>query len=134
MELREAREPDFEAVVRLVSSPDELFHVYPKGQHPFTVGQLRELAATRKELTALLNDHGKVVGFAGLYNVEAGRSAFVGTVAVKRLARGKGYGRCLMAHMIEQARDKCGVDEVRLSVFNDNLPALLLDSDMGFTP
>lgn len=41
MELREAKGSDFEAIVRLVPTQEELFYVYPKGLHPFTVDQLR---------------------------------------------------------------------------------------------
>lgn len=37
MELREATTQDFEAIVRLVPTQNELFFVYPKGKYPFSV-------------------------------------------------------------------------------------------------
>jgi ribosomal protein S18 acetylase RimI-like enzyme len=133
MEIREANESDFEAVVSLVPTQDELFYVYPKGLHPFTVDQLRVLAETRKELTVLV-EGGEVIGFANLYNVEAPKSTFIGNVVVGGTERGKGYGRRLISHMIAKAFDKYAVDEVRISVFNDNTPALLLYASMSFEP
>ena len=133
MEVREANESDFESIVRLIPSQEELFYVYPKGRHPFTVDQLRGLAETRTELTVLV-EGGEVVGFANLYNLETPKSVFIGNVVVGRTERGKGYGRRLVTHMIEKAFDKYGVDEVRISVFNDNTPALLLYAGMRFTP
>ena len=44
MEIRGASAEDFEDIVRLVPSREELFLIYPKGTHPFSVDQLRALA------------------------------------------------------------------------------------------
>jgi ribosomal protein S18 acetylase RimI-like enzyme len=133
MVLREAIESDFDAIVRLIQTLEELFYVYPKGQHPFSAGQLRSLAESRKELTVAVED-GEVVGFANLYNVEPPNYAFIGNVVVARPFRGGGIGRSLVSHMIHLAFEKYGVDEVRISVFNENTPALLLYAGMEFKP
>lgn len=133
MELREATQPDFEAIVRLVPTEDELFRVYPKGKHPFTVDQVHSLAKSRNELTVAV-ERGGVIGFANLYDVEQGKWAFVGNVVVAREFRGRGIGRLLVSQMIRQAFDKYGVSEARISVFNDNTPALLLYAGMNFKP
>jgi ribosomal protein S18 acetylase RimI-like enzyme len=133
MEIREATTPDFEAIVRLVPTQDELFRVYPKGNHPFTVDQVHLLAESRKELTVAV-ERGRVIGFANLYDVEQSIWAFVGNVVVARELRGRGIGRLLVSHMIRQAFDKYGVCEARISVFNDNTPALLLYAGMNFKP
>lgn len=133
MELREATALDFEAIVRLVPTQDELFLVYPKGKHPFTVDQVHSLAESRKELTVAV-ERGEVIGFANLYDVEQGQWASVGNVAVARDYRGQGIGRLLVSHMIQQAFDKYDACEARISVFNDNTPALLLYVGMNFKP
>lgn len=61
-ELRQATLEDYEAIVRLVPSQEELFLVYPKGTHPFTVGQLQELAEMRKELTVVIRNNRRYNG------------------------------------------------------------------------
>lgn len=133
MELRAATPDDFEAIVRLVPTRDELFLVYPKGKHPLTVEQLHALAESRKELTVAV-ENGQVVGFVNLYDVQQGRWAFIGNVVVARNFRGRGLGRLLVSHMIRRAFDAYHVPEVRISVFNDNTPALLLYAGMNFRP
>lgn len=133
MEIRKATEQDYEAIVRLLSTREELFRVYPKGIHPFTVEQLRSLAGLRKELTVVTFD-AKVVGFANLYNVGAGERAFVGNVVVAADCRGRGIGRRLVLHMLDCAFGKYRVREARISVFNDNTKALLLYAGLGFVP
>lgn len=133
MELREVTTYDFEAIVQLVPTQHELFLVYPKGKHPFTVEQVRALAETRKELTVAV-ERGVVTGFANLYDVEPGQFAFVGNVVVARDFRGQGIGRLLVSQMIRKAFDMYGVREARISVFNDNTPALLLYAGMNFKP
>ena len=133
MELREATPTDFDAIVRLVPSQEELFLIYPQGTHPFSVSQLRALAAVRKELTVALRE-GAVIGFANLYDLEPNRWAFIGNVVISRAWRGAGLGRRLVAHMIQVAFAKYRVGEVRLSVFSENTPALLLYASLHFQP
>ena len=91
MEIREATIEDFEAIVRLVPSQEELFLVYPKGKHPFSVSQLRALADVRKELTVAVGN-GEVIGFANLYDLEPRQWTFIGNVVVGRAFRGQGFG------------------------------------------
>ena len=119
MELREADTQDFEAIVRLVPTRDDLFLVYPKGKYPFSVDQVHSLAKSRKELTVAVEREG-VIGFANLYDIEKGKWAFVGNVVVAREFRSRGVGRLLVSHMIQKAFDKYGVSEVRISVFNES--------------
>lgn len=133
MKLRAATTGDFEAIVRLIPTQEELFLVYPKGKHPFTVEQVHDLAASRSELTVAV-ESGKVIGFANLYDVQQEQWAFIGNVIVAPYFRGQGFGRLLVSHMIRLAFDKYDVREVRISVFNDNTPALLLYAGMNFSP
>lgn len=131
MELREATPSDFEAIIQLVPTIDELFLVYPKGTYPFTVDQVSLLAESRKELTIVVEEE-KMVGFANLYNIKQEESAFIGNVVVAKEFRSQGIGRLLVSHMIQQAFNKYRVHETRISVFNDNTPALLLYTRMNF--
>ena len=133
MEIRAVKDSDFQGIINLVPTQEELFYVYPNGRHPFTIEQVRALAETRKELTVIVED-GKVIGFANLYNLDPPKSAYIGNVVVGRTARGVGYGRKLVSHMIDKAFEKYAVDEVRIAVFNDNTPALLLYASMHFEP
>lgn len=133
MEIREAVPEDYDAIVRLVPSREELFFVYPKGRHPFTVDQLRVLADTRQELTVVVRD-GQVVGFADLYDLQPDRWAFIGNVVIARAHRGEGLGGRLVRYMVQAAFEKYLVREARISVFNDNTSALLLYSGLGFEP
>jgi ribosomal protein S18 acetylase RimI-like enzyme len=110
-----------------------LFLVYPKGEHPFTVEQLRFLAETRKELTVAV-ENGEVIGFANLYDIQPRLWAFIGNVIVAKTSRGRGVGRALVAYMIRQAFALYDIKEVRISVFEQNAPALSLYRDMNFKP
>lgn len=133
MDFRKATTGDFDAIVGLVPTEEELFLVYPKGKHPFTVEQVHSLAESRKELTVAV-ENGGVIGFANLYDVHQGQWAFIGNVVVAKAYRGRGIGRLLVAHMIHQAFDLYHVGEVRISVFNSNTAALLLYKGMNFIP
>ena len=107
--------------------------VYPAGTFPLNVDQLQSLSKERKDLTVAVNDS-EVIGFANLYNYVASKSAFVGNIVVKNGMRGKGLGRRIVLHMLNLAFEKHGLQEVHLSVFNQNTKALLLYSSLGFRP
>ncbi|HEY0634809.1 MAG TPA: GNAT family N-acetyltransferase [Gammaproteobacteria bacterium] len=130
---RAAHEGDYPAVAALVQGPQELFRVYPRGSYPLTVAQLRELARVRSDLTvALVN--GTVAGFANLYDLVPGQQAFIGNVIVGHSWRGMGLGRALLNHMLAVAFGQYQLPQVKISVFCDNTPALLLYASLGFRP
>jgi len=133
MEMREARSSDFEFITRLVHSKSELFWVYPRGRYPLTVTQLQALSEERCDLT-VATEVGTVVGFANLYNLEPGHSVFIGNVVVDQRLRGQGIGQALVTHMVNLALDKYAVQQVFISVFSDNIPALLMYARLGFRP
>ena len=130
---REVSEKDFQEISNLIKSEDELFLVYPKGEYPLTVDQVKDISESRIELTVAVNK-GKIIGFANLYNYEPSAVAFIGNVIIDSNYRGRGVGRKIIKHMLIQARDKYSLPEVRISVFSDNVVALLLYSDFGFIP
>jgi RimJ/RimL family protein N-acetyltransferase len=131
--LRPATEADFDGIIQLVPSPQELFWVYPNGEYPLSAGQLRALAGERLEFTVAIVD-GQVVGFANLYDVRPEEWAFIGNVVIDRTFRGKGFGRTIVKHMATLAFKKYDLPEVRISVFNQNTRALLLYASMNFQP
>ncbi len=130
---RSAQPSDYERICRLVQDADELFRVYPNGRFPLTVAQLETLARERSDLTVMLDD-GEIVGFANLYELQKGDSAFIGNVIVARTHRGIGLGRMLIEKMIATAVSRHAVEQIHISVFNDNTPALLLYASIGFVP
>jgi ribosomal protein S18 acetylase RimI-like enzyme len=133
LEFRPAVEADYPAICALVPTEDELFLVYPRGRFPLTAEQLRELAATRHALT-VATDGPQVIGFANLYDLVPGESAFIGNVVIARERRGAGLGRALINHMLDLAFGPYALAEVRISVFCHNTPALLLYHGLGFRP
>jgi len=130
---REATENDFEEICSLVKSREEMFLLFPKGNYPFTVAQLRELSKERIELTVVV-DKCEIIGFANIYNHEENKYAFIGNVIIEEEHRGKGLGAEIVSYMLNQAFTKYGLPEVRISVFSENTPALLLYTGFGFTP
>ena len=55
-------------------------------------------------------------------------------VIIHRDYRGRGVGRQMISHMVKIAYEKYKLPEIRISSFNQNAPALLLYSSLGFIP
>ncbi len=130
---RSAVETDYPEICKLIKSREELLWVYPAGRYPLTVSQLEDLAQKRIELTVAIVD-GKVAGFADFYDLQLGKTVFIGNLIVGKKYRGYGLGKSLVVHMTEKAFEKYEVPEVRLSVYSENSRALLLYSRLGFVP
>ncbi len=131
--IRAATERDFNGISKLITSREELFRVYPSGTYPFTESQVKVLAQKRRELTVAVNGD-EVIGFANLYDDDQKILAFIGNVIITPHHRGKGLGKEIIAYMLEKAFNKHNLPEIRISVFSDNTPALLLYSNFGFLP
>ena len=131
---REVVENDYEGICSLIKTEDELFMVYPNGQYPLTVDQVRKLSQTREALTVAVDEVGNVIGFANLYNHESGKTAFIGNVVVDTDHRRRGIGKAIVSHMLEKVFGEYDLPEARISVFSENTPALLLYSGFGFVP
>ncbi len=130
---RRATETDYPAICTLVRNEAELFLLWPSGRYPLTVAQLQSLSETRQALTVAVID-GRIVGFANYYDYQAGEKAFIGNVVIATDRRGQGLGRALVEHMLAQGFGKHALRELRISVFNQNAPALLLYAGLGFMP
>ncbi len=133
LRFRPAVEEDYPAIGGLVTSQEELFFVYPRGNYPLDVGQIRILARKRQELTVAIVK-GKVVGFTNLYDMEVKHQAFIGNVIIEKTLRGCGIGRKMIGVMLERCFEKYRLSKVNISVFSHNIPALVLYSRLGFTP
>lgn len=132
MELIPATEQHYPDIGHLVTSPEELYLVYPNGKFPWDVEQLKTIAAKRHELTIGVVDN-SVVAFANLYDLLPQQSAYIGNVIVASAYRGHGLGKALISHMIYVCQDKYQAIP-HISVFNDNTRALLLYTELGFKP
>ena len=133
LKFREAAESDFEDICKLVPTEDDLFLVYPRGTHPFSVEQVKHLAKTRKELTVVTANN-EIIGFSNLYDFKENEHAFIGNVVIEKSYRKNGIGKKLIGHMLGIIQTKYNLSEAHLSVFSENAPALLLYSNLGFLP
>ena len=131
--IRRAGATDYQAICDLIPSAEELFLVYPKGNFPLTVEQVDELFRKRTDPTVML-EHARVVGFADYYNFRQGKSAYVGNVVVDPAERGRGFGKRIIVHLIDRAFETYRLPQLRISVYADNTPALLLYGSLGFQP
>ncbi len=127
-----ATEDHFADIAGLVTSPEELYLVYPSGQYPWCTAQLERLAQMRSDLTVALLD-GEVTAFANLYDVRPNESAFIGNLVVSPRFKRLGIGRSLTLHMVEICKTAYRA-RPHLSVFGFNTPAILLYSALGFKP
>lgn len=127
-----ATEQHYAAVGNLVTSPEELYLVYPSGHYPWDSRQLGAIATQRHDLTVGLVDN-TVVAFANFYDLEPQKLAFIGNVIVARAYRGQGIGKALIKHMVSICQQKYQATP-HISVFNSNTRALLLYAELGFKP
>ena len=81
----------------------------------------------------LLEEEGRVVGMLtlGIYVSPTGSKGWIEDVVVDNACRGRGYGRMLVAHAIEEAR-KAGVAQLMLTSNPLRVAANKLYQAMGF--
>lgn len=81
----------------------------------------------------LLEEESRVVGMLtlGIYHSPTGSKAWIEDVVVDDACRGRGYGRALVAHAIEEAR-KAGVAQLMLTSNPLRVAANKLYQAMGF--
>lgn len=95
---------------------------------------LSEILSTNNNVLVIVCkiDH-KVVGTALLstYKVISGYRGMVDDVVVDKSHRGKGIGRKLMEHLLEESK-KIGLDEILLSTGHHRTPAIQLYTSLGF--
>jgi len=133
LKFQEADKEDYEEICKLIENKEELFRVYPGGKYPFTVEQIAAFSELRKELTVAEIDN-EITGFANLYDYESGKFSFIGNVMIKKNQRGNGLGKQIIEYMLNISCEKHKLPEIRISVFSENTPAMLLYSSPGFEP
>lgn len=81
----------------------------------------------------LFEEESRVVGMLtlGIYHSPTGSKAWIEDVVVDNACRGRGYGRALVAHAIEEAR-KAGVEQLMLTSNPLRIAANQLYQAMGF--
>lgn len=81
----------------------------------------------------LLEEENRVVGMLtlGIYHSPTGSKGWIEDVVVDDACRGRGYGRMLVAHAIEEAR-KAGVAQLMLTSNPLRIAANKLYQQMGF--
>lgn len=113
---------------------------------PGDVARLVELYATDPGaaffLPSMLADHsfvgvaggdGQLLAAAGTHLLSATqRLAALGSVFVRRDARGRGLGRLVTAGVVDRVGDRC--DVIALNVSADNAPARAIYEALGFAP
>ncbi|MCU7803430.1 MAG: GNAT family N-acetyltransferase [Candidatus Thiodiazotropha sp. (ex Lucinoma borealis)] len=122
----------YEGILDLIRSPEELFLIYPAATRPFDRTQLERLAEERSDFTVAL-DNEQVIGFANIYTNISGDKFFIGNVVISDAYRGQGIGRRLVCHMCNRIFEHYA-STVHISVFTFNTPALLLYASLGFKP
>ena len=81
----------------------------------------------------LLEEESRVVGMLtlGIYHSPTGSKAWIEDVVVDDACRGRGYGRALVAHAIEEAK-RAGVKQLMLTSNSLRIAANQLYQAMGF--
>jgi [ribosomal protein S18]-alanine N-acetyltransferase len=97
-------------------------------QFPWTRGNFNDCLAARHECRLLLQD-AEIVGH-GILAVGP-QEAHLLNVCVRRDQQGLGYGRALVAHMLERAKGR-GAEMIFLEVRPSNLAAINLYRSLGF--
>jgi ribosomal protein S18 acetylase RimI-like enzyme len=82
----------------------------------------------------VIESNGKIVGHALLepYKLEVTAHAVNLTIAIHEGHQGNGYGRALMAHLIDWARSNPKVEKIMLHVRSSNANAISLYEKLGF--
>lgn len=99
IELRAARRSDYDAVCALVKTPAERFLAFPALADGPTPADLLRLESTRSDLSVLICN-AEIAGFANLYDLQAGHSAFIGNLFIDARLRGLGLGSNLLDYML----------------------------------
>lgn len=93
---------------------------------------MREELASRHSHYLVLEEAGRLVGYAGLRAPKGSSDGDIQTIAVDSASRGRGRGRMLLTALLQTASDR-GVREVFLEVRADNPVAQALYASEGFS-
>jgi len=132
-ECRPLDDSDIDAVCTLPANRAELFYMFPRASYPLTREQMIVQIYKRNNSTVIEED-GKVIAYANIYNLEKGQSCFIGNLVVRETSRGKGIATQLIGYMNRVAISQHWVKAIHISVFETNEAALSLYMGLGFLP
>ncbi|MDI9891893.1 ribosomal protein S18-alanine N-acetyltransferase [Rhodococcus sp. IEGM 1404] len=92
---------------------------------------MREELASPHGWYVVVEEAGRLVGYAGLRAVRGAKDADIQTITIAETARGRGRGRALLAELLAEA-ERRGVHDVFLEVRADNPVAQTLYASEGF--
>ena len=92
---------------------------------------MREELASRHGWYVVVEEAGRLIGYAGLRAARGGADADIQTITIAAGGRGRGRGRALLTALLEEAARR-GVRDVFLEVRADNPVAHALYSSEGF--
>lgn len=128
MEFRIVGPRDHGVLAELFSDLDGSFF----GPHAFTTEEAQRLAHhSGRDVYAILLSDGRPVAYGMLRGWDEGYLVPSLGIAVRREARGNGYGRLMMAHLHHEARAR-GVTQLRLRVHPNNFIAKRLYESLGY--
>lgn len=133
LKVRAVTEADISQICSFAKTADELYFFFPKANFPLTPDQLSSAISQRSDST-VVEEHGKVLGFANFYRWGLQSTCSIGNVVVSPQARNRGVAKLLMAHMVSLAYTKYEASEITVSCFNFNTAGLLLYPKLGFKP
>ncbi|MFF7681897.1 ribosomal protein S18-alanine N-acetyltransferase [Microbacterium sp. NPDC007973] len=97
----------------------------------WSAAMMREELASPHGFYVVVEEAGRLVGYAGLRAVRGARDADVQTITISAAARGRGRGRALLTTLLDEAVAR-GVHDVFLEVRADNPVAQALYASEGF--
>ena len=92
---------------------------------------MREELASPHGWYVVVEEAGRLVGYAGLRAARGAKDADIQTITIAATARGRGRGRALLTELLAEA-ERRGVHEVFLEVRADNPVAQTLYASEGF--
>ena len=97
---------------------------------PWSKKSLAEELKNKLAYYGVLYDNEDAIAYAGMWILFD--EAHITNVAVRKAARGKGFGRVIMNHMIKEAKEK-GATKMTLEVRQNNIIAQNLYKSLGFS-
>lgn len=131
---RPVQTEDFAVISSFPKDRNELYYLFPSAVYPLTGEQLAENASKRHHPTVVLDEQAQVVGYANMYDLEAGEHCWLGNVIIAPEARGSGAAETLIRHMFQLAKDSLGAKQLRLYCHNTNGRGLLFYKRLGMIP
>ena len=115
---------------------DAVNHLLPQlsqSAQPISSGSLQDLARSEATRLFMAKEGNAILGMLSLvvFAIPTGIKAWIEDVVVDQSARGKGLGRALMNHALEEAK-KCGVKSIDLTSRPSRESANQLYQSLGY--